>query len=283
MPFRPFSHLTDLIKSLMAHNTPNQPYLFPDKKSVPDSYYWSSAVFDEEPPPPETTQLTYVEFCKAHDSMEHEFVRTRISVTQKKTTREANLAIDRVPADNVVPPDPNTPRNSSFTSLTSISSRSSYRSLSPSNRFRLGIERFNAIAGQIGGGTVPALYRVFVPVHGARAKLDSLLSPEFGSYDVLCTLTITDDNRQMSVPELATLLKVVHGIAPNYSVRKSQCYWFAGIVYRMIQAHTGAKDVPGRNIHKKGKWVVFTPRPQNEIVVIADGEFTKALRKLRGT
>jgi hypothetical protein len=283
MPFPSFSRLIDTIKSLMDHNTSDNPYLFPKQKVTTNSYFWSAAVFDEGTRQPISTRVNYVEFCKAHDSMQHEFVLTRISVTQKRSTNDTNVMIDRVPADNVVLPERNTPRNSSVSSLTSISSDRSSRTSSPSNHKRLGIERFNAITEQMGAGNVPALDRVFVPIRGERDNLDRLLAPEFGTYDVLCTLTIKEDGAtQMSVPELAILLKVINRIAPNYTVRKHQCYWFAAMVYRMIQSRTSPIERFGKNFHKKGKLFVLAPNPQMEMIEIADGEYKNAMKKWRG-
>jgi hypothetical protein len=207
----------------------------------------------------------------------------RVSVTESRSTESTTLMIDRVPADNVNPNDDSEARTSSLTSLSSSASNLSFRSSTPSQRKQLGIERFNAIIGSMGAGTVPACDRVFVPVRGQRDNLDGMLAKEFGTYDVLCTLTINDTHKQMSLPELATLLKVVHSIAPNYTAGKYQCYWFSAIVYLVIEKQTGGINVPGPEYHKKGKlFSISPPICHRDTLEIADDEYRIAKKKLEG-
>lgn len=283
MSIRSFSELFNTIKSYMAPSSPETPYLFPKSKITTDSYLYSSAVFNSDTPKPDSTKITVVEFCKSHDGYSHEFLLPKVSVTEKQSTEATTLMIDRVPADNVNPNDDKEARTSSLTSLSSSASNISFRSSSPSQGKRLGIDRFNAIIGSMGAGTVPAWDRVFVPIRGQRDDLDGMLVKEFGTYDVLCTLTINDTHKQMTVHELATLLKVIHSIAPNYTAGKYQCYWFAAIVYLVIEKQTGGVSVPGAEYHKKGKLFSITPpRSHRDTLVIAEDEYRIAKKKLEG-
>jgi len=49
----------------------------------------------------------------------------------------------------------------------------------------------------------------------------------------------------MSAAELATTLEVVHNIAPNYTLRKYQCYWFSLLIYLVVRSRTGGRESNG--------------------------------------
>jgi hypothetical protein len=109
-----------------------------------------------------------------------------------------------------------TRRNTSATLLISSPSTNSIRSRSPSSS-----EYFIAIL--VKGGSVPATDHVMIPTLGKPEELENLAKNTFDSYHVLNTLFI-DKEDKMSAAELATTLEVVHNIAPNYTLRKYQCY-----------------------------------------------------------
>ena len=57
----------------------------------------------------------------------------------------------------------------------------------------------------------------------------------------------------MSAPQLATVLEVAHNVAPNYWLKKYQCYWYALIVFFMARKQTKGM----REISVLGLWASY--------------------------
>jgi hypothetical protein len=190
-----------------------------------------------------------------------------MTLTLDGKTYKTCCIIDRGPAPEVEQ-KATTQRNASATSLISSPSTNSIRSRSPSS------EHFIAILGK--GGSVPATDRVMIPTLGKPEELENLAKNTFGSYHVLNTLFI-DKEDKMSAAELATTLEVVHNIAPNYTLRKHQCYWFALLIYLVVRSQTGGRESNGELYVKRGKLLGLTPEHSaGDDEMVAEEEYTKA-------
>lgn len=64
-------------------------------------------------------------------------------------------------------------------------------------------------------GSIPANDRVINPPFGNAIDFDKIVAEAFKDYDVLCAMNFDDGPNSMTLPQLATLLEVVHGIAQN--------------------------------------------------------------------
>ena len=81
----------------------------------------------------------------------------------------------------------------------------------------------------------------------------------------------------MSTAELATTLEVVHNIAPNYTLRKFQCYWFSLLIYLVMRSRTGGSESNEELYVKRGKLLGLTPEHSaGDDEMVAEEEYTKA-------
>jgi hypothetical protein len=80
----------------------------------------------------------------------------------------------------------------------------------------------------------------------------------------------------MSAPQLATVLEVAHNLAPNYSLKKYQCYWYALIVFLIARKKTNG-DESNECIKTLGKlwWMAPTHSADDDENVVQD-EYDKA-------
>lgn len=80
----------------------------------------------------------------------------------------------------------------------------------------------------------------------------------------------------MSAPQLATLLDVIHALAPNYTLRKYQCYWFSLIIFLVIRTRTGGSESHREKIKHLGKLYVLSPEHSaDDDKAVAEGEYNK--------
>ncbi|KIM74530.1 hypothetical protein PILCRDRAFT_14315 [Piloderma croceum F 1598] len=85
----------------------------------------------------------------------------------------------------------------------------------------------------------------------------------------------------MSAPQLATVLEVAHNIAPNYTLKKHQCYWFALIVFLIARKQTKGTE-SNECIKTWGKlwWMAPTHSADDDENVVQD-EYDKAWAEFR--
>jgi hypothetical protein len=186
--------------------------------------------------------------------------------------------VHRIPAPNVdVDENAPKPQRSSTTSLSSPQSTISSRSQSPSlSAFS---EHFMGILGK--GDPVPANDRVIIIKAGQSKDFDDACTKEFGSYITLNSLYIREEHTPMSAPQLATVLEVAHNIAPNYTLKKHQCYWFALIVFLIARKQTKGTE-SNECIKTRGKlwWMAPTHSADDDDNVVQD-EYDKAWAEFR--
>ena len=228
---------------------PNIHFLFPEDIDEVNVLYWCTSVLLHDFASV-SSNLTRLEHCKADKSPKHEFLVAYITLDTNGTKRRTCMIIDRSPAIEVEPFEPFEPsltvqKTQSLSSLiSSPSAVSSTSSLSPSQS----TERLKAILGQ--GGSVAATDRIVIPSFRRHDGILTLAKGKFGSYKVLNTLDVREG--QMSAPQLATVLKIVHNLAPNYTLRKHQCYWFALLVFLVVRRKTGGHESNSDTIVKRG-------------------------------
>lgn len=219
-------------------------------------------------------RLYQVEHCKAQGSPFHEFIRVFFIFRVDGATFRIAAIFDRCPADAIdrIPESP----NASTSSLLSLPSINSPRSPSPASS-----ERMQAALGK-GGCFFAAHDRIFMPKEGCIDELDPLTATLFGAYDILNTISIDKTHTAMTVPDFASLIEVVHAMAPKYTVNKHQCYWFALIVFLVIRERTGAKEKAGDCIRNVGKWYFIQPNHKaSEDKGVAVEEFRTATDRLK--
>ena len=84
----------------------------------------------------------------------------------------------------------------------------------------------------------------------------------------------------MSAPQLATLLDIVHHLAPNYTLRKHQCYWFALLVFLVVRTKTQGSESNGNHIMKRGKLFGLSPEHSaGEDEMVAADEYERVWRQ----
>jgi hypothetical protein len=119
-----------------------------------------------------------------------------------------------------------------------------------------------------------------IPRFGQFNELEAVAKRQFGEYHTLSSLAIEKEPTgppPMSAPELTTLLDVVHGIAPDYTIPKHQCYWLALIVYLLVKSRTKGKESNGKHIVKMGTLWGRSPGPSaHEDEPVAEKEFKTA-------
>jgi hypothetical protein len=64
----------------------------------------------------------------------------------------------------------------------------------------------------------------------------------------------------MSAPQLATVLEAAHNVAPNYTLKKHQCYWYTLTVFLIVRAKTAEVESNKDCIEQRGRlwWIPRT-------------------------
>ena len=119
--------------------------------------------------------------------------------------------------------------------------------------------------------------RVIIVKAGQEQEFDDTCTKLFGSYITLNTLSIDKDHTPMSAPQLAMVLEAAHNVAPNYTLKKYQCYWYALIVFLIIRAKTGGKESNKDCIEQRGRlwWIPRTRSADDDENVVQD-EYDRA-------
>jgi len=126
------------------------------------------------------------------------------------------------------------------------------------------------------GHPVPANDRVIIIKARHVNDFNDACTKAFGPYITLNSLLICEEHTPMSAPQLAMVLEVAHNIAPNYSLKKYQCYWYALIVFLMTKKQTKG-DESHECIKTLGKlwWMAPTHSADNDENVVQD-EYDRA-------
>jgi hypothetical protein len=270
------SAMLELIKRLfpffMSAKPPNIYSLFPRSNDDIDIFYWCSRILGLDVGIANMCFLTRLDHCKADRAPKHEFLKAYLTLYWNGKKYNIHIIIHRTPAPDVeVDPDAPKPQRTSTTSLASPQSTISSRSPSPS--FRLS-EHILGILEK--GHPVPANDRVIIIKTGQVKDFDDACTKSFGSYITLNSLFIRDEHTPMSAPQLATVLEVAHNLAPNYSLKKYQCYWYALIVFLIARKQTNG-DESNECIKTLGKlwWMAPTHSADDDENVVQD-EYDKA-------
>jgi len=165
------------------------------------------------------------------------------------------------------------PQRASTASL--VSPQSLLSSQSPSPYLPTFSGHLLAILGN--GDLVPAADRVIIIKVGSDKEFEEVCSKKFGSYITLNTHSIGKQHTSMSAPELATVLEVAHNVAPNYTLKRHQCYWFALIIFLIVRGKTKGKESNNECIKQRGKlwWMAPTHTADDDENVVQD-EYDKA-------
>jgi hypothetical protein len=246
-----------LLRLFMADKPPPDIHcLFPRISDETNLHYWCNSILGRDFASVRSSSLTKLEHGKATKSPRHEFLLAYITLDINGASYETCMIFDRSPAAMEVEEVRDVPNNASLTSLAVITSPSiNSRSSSPSPSSNT--DQLKAILGM--GGSVAATDRVAIPKFGRSDELHNLAKRKFGGFQVLNTLSIGGDESTMSVPQLATLLEIVHRLAPDYTLRKHQCYWFALLVFLVVREKTHGLESNGNHITKRGKLFGLSP------------------------
>jgi hypothetical protein len=233
--------LKKLLRLFMSDETPNIHCLLPRIVDNLNIFNWANGILGRDF---ETTSLCFLdglEHCKANRSPKHEFLIALFTLYLDKKTYKIGIIVDRRPTKSIdiETKDASTPLPVASSSPLSMSPLPS-------------IERLQAALGK-GGKSVTADDRVMIPKFGLRKDLDGLATKEFGSYVTINTLTIHNNRTSMSAPQFAKLLEIAHDIAPIYDLKERNCYWFALLVFLVVQKRTGGMETSGDKIERRGK------------------------------
>jgi hypothetical protein len=255
----------------MSDERPQIHTLFPRSPYETDAQHWCNGILGRQAPLNGSCYLGRLIHCKAKLTPGHEFLLAYMTFYDGNDSYESCCIIDRCPAENVEQAAA-TPKNTSESSLISSPSANSLQS-----HFPYSSERNRAILW--GGGAVPARDRVTVPTLGKADELDILAKTKFGAYEILNTLSVDSDRGhvKMSAPELATAVEVVHNMAPDYTLRKHQCYWFALLLFLLVRSRTKGAESNSKVIVKRGKlWGVAPPHCADDDQLVAEEEYENA-------
>lgn len=257
----------------MSDEPPTIHSLFPRTTHETDASYWCNSILGQDVTTANSCSLTQLDHCKSTRSPRHEFLLAYLTLDLDGKVHDTCILIDRRPAPEVEE-QPAEPKTASATSL--ICSPSTISSPSPSPSPSLRFDHTKGILGS--GGKVPATDRVMVPRSGEPKELRSLTTRTFGEYFTLNTLTI--DKGRMSAPQLATVLDIAHKLAPEYTLRKHQCYWFSLIIFLVVKSRTGGRESHGERIVQRGKLFGLSPEHSaGEDEMVAQEEYDKAWRQ----
>jgi hypothetical protein len=263
-----------LFQLFMSNNPPDIYFLLPRTNDDANILFWSSSILGKHIDVANACVLTKLDHCKADRPPKHEFLKAHLLLSLDGKKYEVRLIIHRTPAPNVdVDGNPPKPQRTSTTSLVSPQSTITSRSSSPSpSTFS------DHILGMLGkGDPVPATDCVIIIKAGQCKELDDACTEIFGSYITLNTLTVGKEHTAMSASQLATVLEVAHNVAPNYTLKKHQCYWYALIIFLIVRAKTKGKESNQACIKQRGKlwWIAPTHTADDDENVVQD-EYDKA-------
>ena len=89
---------------------------------------------------------------------------------------------------------------------------------------------------------MPANDQVIIIIAKTNEDFNKACMNTFGPHIILNLLFVREEHTPMSAPQLATVLEVAHNVAPNYSLKKYQCYWYALIVFLMARKQTKGEE-----------------------------------------
>ena len=256
----------------MSNKPPDIYSLLPRANDDTNIFFWSTTILGKHIDFANACVLVRLDHCKADRIPKHEFLKAYLILHLDGNKYEVHLIIHRTPAPNVdVNGNPPTPQRASTASLASLQSTMSSRSRSPSTFS----EHFLGILGK--GDPVPATDRVIIVKAGQEKEFDDACTKVFGSYIPLNTLSIDKEHTPMSAPQLATVLEAAHNVAPNYTLKKHQCYWYALIVFLIVRAKTGGKESNTDCIQQLGRlwWIPQTHKADDDENVVQD-EYNRA-------
>jgi hypothetical protein len=126
------------------------------------------------------------------------------------------------------------------------------------------------------GDPVPANDQVIIIKAAQNKEFDDACTKRFGSYITLNSLSIHEKHTPMSAPQIATVLEVAHNVAPNYTLKKHQCYWYALIVFLIVGKLTNGTE-SNECIKMRGKlwWIAPSHSADDDENVVQD-EYDKA-------
>ena len=222
----------------MSAKPPKIYSLFPRSDDDIDIFYWCSRILGLDVEIASRCFLTRLDHCKADRPPKHEFLKAYLTLLWNGKKLKVHIIIHRTPAATVeVDPDAAKPQRNSTISLTSPQSTISSRSPSPSSKLS---EHFLGILEK--GHPVPANDRVIIIVAKTDEDFDKACTKAFGPNITFNSLSVREEHTRMSAPQLATVLEAAHNVAPNYSLKKYQCYWYALIVFLMARRQTNGDE-----------------------------------------
>jgi hypothetical protein len=254
----------------MSDEPPRIHCLFPRTTNNLNALDWCNGILGRDFPITSLSSLDQLHHCKATKPPAHEFLLVYFTINVNGLLYKIGMIVDRCPAKEIdkLPNDTSAP---SF-----IVSPSPTPSPSPSPS----IERLQASLGKA-GKSVAATDRVMIPRFGRQDELKALATETFGTYDTLNSLFIDNDHASMSASQFATLVEIVHNLAPVYDLRKHQCYWFAFIIFLVVRDKTGGRESNGHKIELRGTWWYFTPEHSAcDDEKVAKDEYDKARNQL---
>jgi hypothetical protein len=273
-----FRALLRLCRFKMSTNPPHLLSLFPERAKPVGAEWWASCVLGSDFAIAQSCFLTRVEHCKATKSVKHEFLFIYMTLNYLGATHETCLIIDRSLATNVEPDQQDTGRSRATQAASSISLPSNVsqsRSSTPQSSVSVPSARWKAILDK--NGEVPAEDRVYIPRLGRPQDISQIARCMHGDYNILNTIVIDDCHTAMSVVQLAVLLQVIHRLAPTYTLRKHQCYWFSLIIFLVILRRTGGRQVSKSGIVKRGKlYGLAPPHRAEEDELVMEDEYEQA-------
>jgi hypothetical protein len=264
--------MLDLVKRLfpffMSAKPPKIYSLFPRSDDDIDIFYWCSRILGLDVEIAKKCFLTRLDHCKAERPPRHEFLKAYLTLVLNGEKFDVRIIIHRTPAP-IVEADANAPKQR--TSLTSPQSTISSRSPSPSWKLS---EHILGILEK--GHAVPANDRVIIIIAKTDEDFDKACTKAFGPNITLNSLSVREEHTRMSAPQLATALEVAHNVAPNYSLKKYQCYWYALIVFLMARRQTNG-DESNECIKSLGKlwWIAPAHSADDDENVVQD-EYDRA-------
>jgi len=179
------------------------PGLFTLGETRLDVAVWKRVLLESNFPP--WCALEQLSFCKATKNKQHEFIVLHFRHWDPSVTATARLIVDRAPNTSQ--------RNSGYSKPIMHSS-----SITSSSALH-----------------TSALDSVLITSN--TVHLETHLRAIYGSYKELCTLTFpaTSKSAFPSATQISVLLSIISKHAPNYHLRKFQCYWFASTIWETIK------------------------------------------------
>ena len=269
---------------------PNDPAYFPDcpqgiKRHVLN---WAQLV-SADTIPYHRPYIAKIKHCKREDGVWHEFLIIEfIYPISASATRIVPVIVERtietgqIPHEMIRPgvnltaqtgqmnvrSEPASSHNSSYTSIDSSMTSSTYANIASSSIPPMGAH---------------ALDYIHVPQNGA--SINSIDERVNSPYQVCRELTFTS---RVTDYNLAALLVAVHEHSPIYNVVSRQCYWYAAVIYDVFCAHLGGRSVDHalRGPLRAGRFLTnFTIQPKDPpldyILPRYNYHFTKIVEKAR--